>query len=89
MFEDLFIKYCPIFYFHKNEPYMPANFDEILKISGITTPSDVLNANITMITIPKEKRTNVGLGTQILCRTNGIIQVGNIKYIDLKHFYLI
>jgi hypothetical protein len=83
MFEDLFIKYCPIFYFHKKEPYMPANFDEILKISGITTPSDVLNANITMITIPKEKRTNVGLGTQILCRTNGIIQVGNIKYIDL------
>ena len=30
--EKLFIKYCPIFYFHKKEPYMPTNFDEILKL---------------------------------------------------------
>ena len=83
MSETLFIKYCPIFYFHKKEPYMPANFDEILKISGITTPSDVLDANIKMITIPKDKRTKCPVATQILCKTSGEFTVKGIKYIDL------
>ena len=79
--KDLFIKYCPVFYFHNKEPYMPADFDEILKISGII-PSDVLNTDIEKITIPKEKRKDCRIAEQILCRTSGEIKVNNITYID-------
>jgi hypothetical protein len=30
----LFIKYCPIFYFYKDEPYMPCDFEDILNIAN-------------------------------------------------------
>ena len=86
--KDLFIKYCPVFYFHNKEPYMPADFDEILKISGITTPSDVLNTDIEKITIPKEKRKDCRIAEQILCRTSGEIKVNNITYIDLIYIVI-
>ena len=46
--ENLFIKYCPIFYFHKKEPYMPADFDELLKIADLT-PITVLNDDVKMM----------------------------------------
>ena len=85
MVEKLFIKYCPIFYFYKKEPYMPANFDEILKVSGLN--KDTVG-NVTIITIPKEKRLNSPIGTQILCRYNFFNTIDknqNVvdKYIDL------
>ncbi len=80
--EKLFIKYCPIFYFHKKEPYMPANFDEILKISGVT-PQTVITDAVTMITIPKEKRLECPIATQILCKTSGNFTVKGITYCDL------
>jgi len=35
-FHNLFIKYCPIIYFHKNDPYFQSDFDDILNISKIT-----------------------------------------------------
>jgi hypothetical protein len=80
--EKLFIKYCPIFYFHKKEPYMPADFDEILKISGLT-PQTVTTDAVKMITIPREKRKNVKIATQILCKTSGYFKVKGITYCDL------
>jgi hypothetical protein len=80
--ESLFIKYCPNFYFYKKEPYMPANFDDLLTIAGLT-PETVMNDDVKLITIPKEKRFDVKLGTQILCKTSGYYTIKNIKYIDL------
>lgn len=32
---DMYIKACPIFYFHNEEPYMPSDFDDMLRISGV------------------------------------------------------
>lgn len=32
----LFVKYCPIWYYTKHEPYMPATFEDILSISSLT-----------------------------------------------------
>ncbi len=80
--EKLFIKYCPIFYFHKKEPYMPANFDEILRISDLNAQTVTSDA-VTDIIIPKEKRTNVPIATQIICKTSGEFVVKGITYIDL------
>ncbi len=80
--EKLFVKYCPIFYFHKKEPYMPANFDEILRISDLNAQTVTSDA-VTDIIIPKEKRTNVPIATQIICKTSGEFVVKGITYIDL------
>ncbi len=80
--EKLFIKYCPIFYFYKKEPYMPANFDDLLKIADLT-PSNVTNADVEMITIPKSKRFDCPVATQVLCKTSGEFTVKNVKYMDL------
>lgn len=86
MSSELFIKYCPIFYFYKKEPYMPANFDDILKIAGLDSTS-VSNDNTKIITIPKEKRFEHPIGTQILCRYNYFNTIDNDiitgKYVDL------
>lgn len=82
-FIDLFIQHCPIFYFYKKEPYMPCNFDEILKISGIQPPNKVTEESIKMITIPKEKRFNVNIATQILCKSSKIFTVKDTRYLDL------
>ena len=68
--EILFTKYCPIFYFYKDEPYMPANFDDILTIAGLT-PETVMKDDVTLITIPKEKRFENKTGNQVLCKTSG------------------
>jgi len=35
-YHELFIKHCPLIYFHKDEPYLPASFDDILNVSKIT-----------------------------------------------------
>jgi hypothetical protein len=85
--EKLFIKYCPIFYFHKKEPYMPTNFDDILKISG-HTPESIKNNDVKIINIPKEKRTDVSVATQILCKTSGNFTVKNITYCDLIYIII-
>ncbi len=81
--EKLFVKYCPIFYFHKKEPYMPANFDDILKISGINPPEKVLLDDVKMITIPKDKRQDCPIATQIICKTSGTFDVKGVTYCDL------
>jgi hypothetical protein len=78
----LFIKYCPIFYFYKKEPYMPANFDDILTIAGLT-PQTVMDENLKLITIPREKRFDNKTGNQILCKTSGFYTIKNTIYIDL------
>lgn len=78
---NLFIKYHPIVYFHKKEPYMPADMDEILKISNVT---DVNNIPA-LVNIPREKRQAVPLGKQILCKTDGEYTIGKYTYIDLVY----
>ncbi len=78
----LFIKCCPIIYFYKDEPYMPCNFDDLLKIANVTK-KDL--KNLKLITIPKEKRFDHPIGTQILCRTEGFITASNRTYIDLVY----
>ncbi len=78
----LFIKSCPIIYFYKKEPYMPCNFDDLLKIANVT--SDDLN-NVKLINIPRNKRFNHPIATQILCKTEGYITVSNRTYIDLTY----
>ncbi len=79
---ELFIKCCPIIYFYKDEPYMPCNFDDLLKIANVTIED--LNT-IKLINIPKEKRFDHPIGTQILCKTEGYITVSNRTYIDLTY----
>ncbi len=58
----LFIKFCPIIYFHKDEPYMPCNFDDLLKIGNVT--SDDLN-KIKLIDLSLKKIFDHKIGTQI------------------------
>ena len=77
---ELFIKFHPIVYFHKKEPYMPANMDDILKIAGVSS-----NNIPSLVKIPKEKRRDVNLGTQILCKTDGYYTIGKYTYIDLVY----
>ncbi len=78
----LFIKSCPIIYFYKDEPYMPCNFDNLLKIANVTV--DDLNT-IKLINLPREKRFDHPIATQILCKTEGFITVSNRTYIDLTY----
>ncbi len=61
---------------------MPANFDEILRISDLNAQTVTSDA-VTDIIIPKEKRTNVPIATQIICKTSGEFVVKGITYIDL------
>lgn len=78
--KNLFIKFHPIIYFHKKEPYLPVDMDDILKIA------DVSSDNIpNLVKIPKDKRFNVKLGTQILCKTYGEYKIGEYTYIDLVY----
>ena len=77
---NLFIKFHPIVYFHRKEPYMPADMDEILKISNVDKD------NIPeLVTIPRDKRQDVPLGKQILCKTDGEYTIGKYTYIDLVY----
>jgi hypothetical protein len=78
----LFIKSCPVFYFYKDEPYMPCNFDDLLKIANVSVND--LN-NIKLINLPREKRFNHPIATQILCKTEGYITVSDRTYIDLVY----
>jgi hypothetical protein len=78
----LFVKSCPIFYFYKDEPYMPCNFDDLLKVANVTVED--LNT-IKLINIPREKRFDHPIATQILCKTEGYITVSNRTYIDLVY----
>lgn len=78
----LFIKCCPVFYFYKDEPYMPCNFDDLLKIANVTIED--LNT-IKLINLPREKRFDHPIATQILCKTEGFITVSNRIYIDLTY----
>ena len=42
----LFSAYCPIIFFHKDEPFMPCNFEEIINRSVIRGKDNVLLADI-------------------------------------------
>jgi hypothetical protein len=77
----LFIKYCPIFYFNKKDPYMPINFDDLLK-NSLLTPVSVLDTNLKFIKILNKKQTHP-MATQILCKTSNFFTVNKINYIDL------
>ncbi len=81
----LFIDFCPVIYFHKDEPYFPADFDDILKIANIKVDSDI-NKNIynyKLIEIKSENKFKHPLGKQILCKNSGIFQVSSGTYLDL------
>ncbi len=78
---NLFIKFHPIVYFHKKEPYMPTDMDEILKISNVVDKNKIP----TLVNIPREKRQEVPLGKQILCKTDGEYIIGKYTYIDLVY----
>ncbi len=81
---DLYIKSCPIFYFHKKEPYMPCDFDDMLKIAGVNIDEFKVNyKDVKMITIPEEKKFNHPIGKQVLCKTLGEYTVAGETYIDL------
>jgi hypothetical protein len=83
---DLYIKSCPIFYFHKDEPYMPCDFDDILRISSVNINEFKNNyKNVKMITIPDDKKFNHPIGKQVLCKTLGEYTVANVTYIDLMY----
>ncbi len=81
-FAKLFIKYCPVYYFYKDEPYMPCNFDDMMKIANVTIED--LNT-IKLINIPREKRFDHPIATQILCKTDGYIKLNDRTYIDLVY----
>ena len=82
---NLFKKYCPIIYFHKDEPYMPADMNAILKIANVT-PEDITHGNNNkIVNIPKAKRFDAPIGKQILCKTDGVFSVGQHTYIDLVY----
>jgi hypothetical protein len=61
---------------------MPCDFEDILNIANIKIED--LNT-IELITIPKEKRSDTPVATQILCKTEGFITVSNRTYIDLVY----
>jgi hypothetical protein len=79
---ELFIKFCPIVYFHKDEPYFPADFDDILKIANVK-PEDL--SKVKMVEIKKKDRFNHPVGKQILCKTDGFFTVGAKRYIDMVY----
>lgn len=76
----LFVKFHPIVYFYRKEPYMPADMDEILKISNVDK-----NNIPELVPIPKDKRQDVPVGKQILCKTDGEYKIGKYIYIDLVY----
>jgi hypothetical protein len=83
---DLYIKSCPVFYFHEKEPYMPCDFDDILRVSNVNVEEFKINyKDIKMITIPEENKFNHPIGKQILCKTLGEYTVANVTYIDLMY----
>ena len=83
---DLYIKSCPIFYFHKKEPYMPCDFDDMLKISDVDIDKFKENyKDVKMITIPEDKKYNHPVGKQVLCKTLGEYTIAGETYIDLMY----
>lgn len=119
---DLFVRFCPVWYYTKKEPYMPATFEDILSISTLIVKADnkqvgkqitlgtdnniqldwkTLNrvmasyqpgdiANM-LINIDKDKRKQVPVGKQIICRTTGLwsrdIPLADMhwQYLDLQY----
>jgi hypothetical protein len=79
---QLFIKSKPIIYFYKDEPYLPCDFDNLLNIANVKK-EDLPTTNL--INIPKNKRFDHPVSTQILCKTEGFITVNNRTYIDLVY----
>ena len=43
--EQLAVQYCPIVYFYKDEPYMPANFADMIKISELYDKDESTSAD--------------------------------------------
>ena len=83
---NLYIKACPVFYFHKKEPYMPCDFNDMLRISGVNINEFKTNyTNIKMITIPEEKKFDYPVGKQILCKTLGEYTVNGATWLDLMY----
>jgi hypothetical protein len=81
---ELYIKSCPVFYFHKEEPYMPCDFDDILRLSNVNVEEFKINyKDFKMITIPEDKKFNHPVGKQILCKTLGEYMIADKTYIDL------
>ncbi len=82
---DLAFKHRPIVYFTANEPYLPVDFDEILNITNLTR--DKLSET-KLIIIPKDKRSDLPLAKQILCKTKGEFTYAGISYIDLVYIVI-
>ncbi len=81
---ELYIKSCPVFYFHKKEPYMPCDFDDMLRLSNVNIEDFKTSYKKTkMITIPEENKFNYPIGKQVLCKTLGEYMVADKTYIDL------
>lgn len=87
----LFIKYAPIIYFHRKEPYMPANFVDILAASDVTIDEKYNINNIPslsetdLISIDETKAKKHPIASQILCKTNGVFTYNGDSYIDLVY----
>ncbi len=79
-YSKLFIDNCPIIYFTEKEPYMPIDFEEILNIAEI---KPINLHKVSVIYLFDEDKNNNTVGKQILCKTNGEIEIDGKKYIDL------
>lgn len=83
--QNLAFIHRPVVYFTANEPYLPVDFDTILEIANIT--KDKLNET-KLIVIPKDKRSDLPLAKQILCKTKGEFTYAGIRYIDLVYIVI-
>jgi hypothetical protein len=79
-YSKLFIKNCPIVYFNKDDTYMPTDFEEILNVAKI---KPINLHKVSIIYLYEEDKHNNNIGKQILCKTNGEIEIDGKKYIDL------
>jgi hypothetical protein len=79
-YSKLFIDNYPIIYYNNDEPYMPVDFEDILNISKI---KPINLHKVSIIYLYEEDKYNNNIGKQILCKTNGYIEIDGIKYIDL------
>jgi hypothetical protein len=79
-YSKLFIDNCPIIYFNKDETYMPIDFEDILNIAKI---KPINLHKVSIIYLYEEDKNNNNIGKQILCKTNGYIEIDGKKYIDL------
>lgn len=84
-YSKLFIDNCPIIYFNKKEPYMPVDFSDILDVAEIK-PTNLHKVNI--VYLYEQDKTYNKIGKEILCKTNGEIEIDGEIYIDLIYIIL-